>query len=76
MVRLYAELAKSVANGQRQLDVELPNGSSIGDLLSHLNVPEEPAVIVGRNGRLAGPAESLSDGDRIELMTQMEGGAA
>lgn len=75
MVRLYAELARRMADGQRQLELELPAGSSIGDLLSHLQVPEEPAVIVGRNGRLAGPAESLTDGDRIELMTQMEGGA-
>jgi sulfur carrier protein ThiS len=73
-VRLYAELARRVAGGQRQIEAELPAGSSVQDLLTQLAVPDEPAVIVGRNGSLANGSDPLVDGDRIELMTQMEGG--
>ena len=73
-VRLYAELARAVASGERQITVELPTGSTVQTLLTQLAVPEKPSVIVGRNGSLANPSEPLLDGDRIELMTQMEGG--
>ena len=73
-VRLYAELARSVAGGKRQISVELPGGSSVEDLLLRLAVPAEPLVIVGRNGSLAERGTVLADGDVLELMTQMEGG--
>jgi sulfur carrier protein ThiS len=46
----------------------------VQDLLTRLAVPEKPAVIVGRNGSLSKPSDLLLDGDRVELMTQMEGG--
>jgi len=73
-VRLYAELARHVPGGERQKTIELPDGSSVADLLAALAVPEETAIIIGLNGALADRAALLSDGDRLELITQMQGG--
>jgi sulfur carrier protein ThiS len=73
-VRLYAELARRLGGGQRLRAVELPAGSSVGDLLAALDVPSQGGLIVGRNGKLADRSEALSDGDEVELMTAMEGG--
>jgi sulfur carrier protein ThiS len=73
-VRLHAELARRFAGGERQIRRELPDGSSVEDLLVSLKVPDELGVIVGRNGALAERSAALADGDRIELMTAMEGG--
>src|SRR2546423_7108759 len=71
-VRLYAELARSLGGGERQRTIELPAGSSVGDLLAKLAVPDEIGVIVGRNGQLADRATALAEGDKLELMTAME----
>ena len=73
-VRLYAELARSLGGGERQRTVELPAGSSVGDLLATLAAPDEIGVIVGRNGQLADRGTTLAEGDKLELMTAMEGG--
>ena len=73
-VRLYAELARSLGGGQRERRVELPAGSSIGDLLRQLGAPDGLGVIVGLNGKLADRSTPLSDGDTLELMTAMQGG--
>ena len=73
-VRLFAELARQLANGERQIRRELPPGSSVQDLLALLKVPADLGVIVGRNGTLAERSATLTDGDKIELMTAMEGG--
>ena len=73
-VRLYAELARQLANGERQIQRELPVGSSVDDLLALLKVPADLGVIVGRNGTLAERSMALATGDKIELMTAMEGG--
>jgi sulfur carrier protein ThiS len=73
-VRLYAELARRLAAGERQVQRELPPGSSVDDLLELLKVPADLGVIVGRNGTLAERSTALTDGDKIELMTAMEGG--
>ena len=73
-VRLYAQLARRLAGGERERTVELPTGSSVADLLTALDVPAESTIIVGLNGTLAGRTALLSDGDQLELMTQMQGG--
>jgi len=73
-IRLHAELARRLSGGERQVQRELPTGSSIDDLLALLKVPADLGVIVGRNGTLAERSATLTDGDKIELMTAMEGG--
>jgi sulfur carrier protein ThiS len=73
-VRLYAELARRLNDGQRIRRMELPSGSTVGDLLQTLQVPFENGLIVGLNGSLASRAAALKDGDELELLTVMEGG--
>jgi sulfur carrier protein ThiS len=73
-VRLYAELARSLPGGERQRTIELPIGSSVGDLLTALALPPEQGIIVGLNGKLADRSAALSEGDELELMTAMQGG--
>jgi sulfur carrier protein ThiS len=74
-VRFYAELARSVNGGRRQGTFEVPEGSTVDDLLGTLGVPFRNGLIVGRNGELANRAAVLADGDELELMTVMEGGS-
>jgi sulfur carrier protein ThiS len=73
-VRLYAELARRLGGGERQVTVEVPDGSTVETLLARLGVPLEAGLIVGLNGQLAERSAALAAGDEIELMTAMEGG--
>jgi len=59
----------------RQLDVTLPPGSNLLDLLRALNVefhPEQIMLVV--NGVMTDELTLLSDGDRVNLMPAISGG--
>jgi sulfur carrier protein ThiS len=73
-VRLFAELARQFGDGERERTIELPDGSTVEDLLASLAAPPGMHVIVGRNGSLANRSAPLAEGDQLELMTAMEGG--
>lgn len=74
-VRLYAELARKLPGGGRAQLIELPAGSTVASLLAALDLASTEGLIVGRNGALASRATPLADGDEIEIMTAMQGGA-
>ena len=73
-LRLYADLARALGNGARVKPCDVPEGSTVEELLEQLRVAERPGLIVGLNGKLANRAARLAPGDEIELMTAMEGG--
>jgi thiamine biosynthesis protein ThiS len=73
-VHFYAELARSMGGGERQRTLELPPGTTVGELLTQLGRPPDLQVIVGLNGALVQPEQALAEGDTLELMTAMEGG--
>jgi sulfur carrier protein ThiS len=76
VVHLHSILQRKTPQGlQRKLEVELPEGSTIQDLVDHLEVevaPEHLSLAV--NGRVARLEQVLRDGDKVHLMVPISGG--
>ena len=77
-VHLHTILQRHTPQGVlRNLDVELPEGSTVGDLLRQLDIELGPdALLLVVNGRLVEADQTLQPGDRVNLMPAISGGAA
>ena len=76
-VRLYATLAEHVdgAEAAEPFGQELPEGSTIVDLIDRLGLPEAEVHLVIVDGRLVhDPATLLSDKSRVALFPPVGGG--
>lgn len=75
-VQLHTILQRQTPNGRvDQLQVELPEGSCVENLLERLEIalqPEDLLLVV--NGRTAPPDQVLADGDRVNLIPAISGG--
>lgn len=59
-----------------RMQVELPAGASVADLLAQLEIELNPeALLVAVNGRMASPARILENGDQVNLMPAISGGS-
>lgn len=76
-VELYATLSKFLPPGAegRKATVELPDGSSVGDLLRHLGIPAEMAALLLVNGTHQPPETVLEDGGVLAVFPPLAGGA-
>ena len=84
-VRLYATLVESVSRqslaqypqgiraGSR-LDVELPEGSTLADLIAHLALPTEQVRVFFVNARHQGLDYRLEPGDEVGIFPPIGGG--
>lgn len=70
-----AELKRQLLpQGGSSLWLDLPDGTTIGDVIRHLDVKVTDRLIVGLDGAYA-PAETpLHDNAELTLVTPMEGG--
>jgi sulfur carrier protein ThiS len=60
-----------------RVDARLPEGSTIADLLQHLQVALEPdALLLVVNGRMAELEQTLLEGDQVNLMPAISGGGS
>ncbi len=57
--------------GSRVLDV--PDGTTIGEVIATLQLPDEPRVIFV-NGRHASEDDALTEGDRLAIFPPVAGG--
>ena len=57
-----------------QREIELPEGSSLGDLLEHLNIPEEEARIMIVNGTACSAERKLALHDVVSIFPAIAGG--
>jgi molybdopterin converting factor small subunit len=84
-VKLYATLANQVSEavlahqpegrGRRDpLTVELPQGSTLADLVAHLELPENQTKIIFVNGRAKETDHVLGSGDEIGMFPPIGGG--
>ncbi len=61
----------------RRLDVMLPIGSTLADLLDRLALPRrDESVLLVINGRQADAEQVLHDADEVHLIPALSGGAA
>jgi sulfur carrier protein ThiS len=63
---------------QRQVkdrhDLDLADGSTVADLIQALGLQAGPTLTVGVNGQMVPLDSTLNDGDKVMLVTPMEGG--
>jgi molybdopterin converting factor small subunit len=62
----------------RRLEVELPAGSTLADLLARLELEvdsQQDAILLVINGRQAEAGQALADGDEVHLIPALSGGA-
>jgi molybdopterin synthase catalytic subunit/molybdopterin converting factor small subunit len=74
VVRLFAGLRERAGSGERR--VELPDGSTAGDVWAALELGEEPrGLLYAVNKEYADRGRPLSDGDEVALIPPVSGGA-
>ena len=78
--KLFADLMQYLpANAKQQsVKLEMPDGSTIYDLMDRFQIPREQAHLVIRNGRFVPPSQcmryQLRNGDIIALWPPVAGG--
>lgn len=73
---LHTILQRQTPDGLvRRLDVDLPGGSRVDDLLLALEItlPLE-SLLLAVNGRVADPEQILKEGDQVNIMPAISGG--
>jgi len=75
-VHLHATLRlENKESGGQIITVDLPEGSSIKNLLEQLAIDIDPVhMLFVLNGRTSGLDQILKDGDVLNLMTAVSGG--
>ena len=76
-VYLHTILQRHTAKGlQKQLRVTLPAGSRMVDLIQSLHIELDPEhMLLVLNGKVVELEHVLKDGDKINLMPALSGGA-
>ena len=75
-VKLFAtlrELFPDLGIGEA-MEVQLPHGASVRDLVGNLGIPPEEVKLVYVNGRLKNMEYVLSEGDEVGIFPPVGGG--
>jgi sulfur carrier protein ThiS len=71
----YAELRRQLLpKGQDTLWLDVPDGTTVGDVIRQLDVKVVDRLIVGLDGAYAPADTPLHDNAELTLVTPMEGG--
>ena len=76
-VRLYLSLLRHVPNSDNRLEGdkwEVPEKSTVGQVLEMLHLPEEEAKILLINGRHTYRGRTLKEGDVLQVVPPLCGG--
>ena len=73
-VQFFGEMRRHLPRDHEHVDLSLPDGATVADLLAAVGVRPEDERIVGRNGALAHDDTPLHDGDKVSLYHPMGGG--
>lgn len=73
-VKLYGTLIKAFPDYNHALgvDLDLPEGATVADLLALLGSP--PGAVAAAEGRILKEGETLASGARLRVMQAMPGG--
>ena len=76
-VELYATLSKFLPPGAegRKAVLELPEGTTVGDLLNRLGISAEMAALLLVNGTHQSPDTALKDGEVVAIFPPLAGGS-
>lgn len=56
------------------LTLEIPEGTTLGEIREQLELPEEEVKVYMRNNKQASPEDPARDGDRIAFVPAVAGG--
>jgi molybdopterin synthase sulfur carrier subunit len=75
-LRLFASLSRYLPEQQSKncCDMEVPDGTTVKELLQRLAIPAEIRKIIIVNGVHAGESQTLAEGDRIGVFPPVAGG--
>jgi sulfur carrier protein ThiS len=75
-IKLFGELKRRTSGYQtdKGLEMEIPEGSDVSDLLTLLGISAPPGAAVIMDGRVLSPTEKLLDGSTLNLFRVMYGG--
>lgn len=72
-IKLYGDLKRHAPNADTDFPLSIDTGTTLGDVLKMLSVPEGRHVAL-INGRRSNPDTSFSEGDTLVLMPLISGG--
>jgi sulfur carrier protein ThiS len=75
-VKLFGELKRKIPDYRpdKGLEMDIPEGSKVADLLALLSIPTSPGATVIMEGRVLPLEEKLVNGSLINLFHVMYGG--
>ena len=71
-LRLFASLSQRMPENHNKFPV--PPGTTVGEVLSSLGIPEDDARLIFVNSRRAELTSILKDGDRMGIFSPVGGG--
>lgn len=76
LVKLFSVLRDYVPDydPQKGVETELPDGSTVADLLSHLGIPMSKVPVVTCNGRILGTADIINEDSVMHIFQPVAGG--
>jgi molybdopterin converting factor small subunit len=72
-VSVYANL-RAYIGGRPSVDVDLPRGATVRQVIEQLGIPQDQTRIVFVNHKAAGWDDVLQGGERLDLFSAIGGG--
>lgn len=73
-VKLYAGLARRSSRSGQVMEVNVPEGSTVADLVAALDLTSDEARLTFVNGRARRPDHRLAPGDQVGVFPPIGGG--
>ena len=75
-VRLFGTLSQKFPgyDPEKGLEVEIPDGARVKDLLAHLGIPEAKGGVVAVEGVILHLDDPVKDGSSVHLLQSVYGG--
>ncbi len=70
-VKLFASLR---THNEKQLDLDLPQGATPGDIMKKMDIPQDHVAIIMVNGLNSSRDTHLDEGDVVSLFPSVGGG--
>jgi thiamine biosynthesis protein ThiS len=76
MVKLYGTLSLHVSEYKpfQGLEIEIPDGATVKELLAHLEIFEMRGAAVIANGRVLKADDKVQDGSTLDVFQSIQGG--
>jgi len=75
-VKLYGTLSLHVPNYKpsQGIEIEIPDGATVKDLLTHLEILEMRGAVVIASGRVLKADDKVQDGSSLDVFQSIQGG--